>query len=172
MVQLGMNTNLYWIAGPWPGRLAVSPRPRGGGWLEEEIIAWSESGIDVVVSLLTREERNELDLNKEEELCQSHSISYFSFSIEDLGVPASRNEALNFVNMIERLLGEGRRIVIHCWGGIGRSGLIAACVLVSAGIEPETAIRLVSEARGMSVPQTAQQVQWVRDFADAAAMTR
>jgi protein-tyrosine phosphatase len=167
-----MNTNLYWIEGPWPGRLAVSPRPRGGEWLEDEILGWAESGVDVAVSLLIQEERSELDLNKEEEICRAHNISFFSFPIEDLGVPASRNEAVNFVNMLEHLLVEGHRIVVHCRGGIGRSGLIAASVLVTAGIEPETAIRLVSDARGISVPETAQQIQWVRDFADAAALTR
>ena len=167
-----MNTNLYWIEGPWPGRLAVSPRPRGGDWLEDEILGWAESGVDVAVSLLVQEERSVLDLNKEEEICRAQNISFFSFSIEDLGVPASRNEAVKFVNMLERLLVEGHCIVVHCRGGIGRSGLIAASLLVTGGIEPETAIRLVSDARGMSVPETAQQIQWVRDFADAAALTR
>lgn len=164
-----MNTNLYWIEGPWTGRLAISPRPRGGEWLDDEILAWSAAGIDVVVSFLTNDEMEELDLTEEERLCRAHNISFISFSIEDLGVPASRTEALNLVSMIERLLVAGHRVVIHCRGGIGRSGLIAASVLVSSGIEPDTAIRRVSDARGLSVPETAQQIQWVRDFAEAAA---
>lgn len=163
-----MNTKMYWIEGPWPGRLAISPRPRGGEWLKDEIRSWSQSGIDVVVSLLTRDEMKDLELNEEAELCRAHNISFISFSIEDLGVPASRSEALNLVSALERLLVEGHGIVIHCRGGIGRSGLLAASLLVSSGIEPEAAIGRVSDARGFSVPETAQQVQWVRDFADAA----
>jgi hypothetical protein len=47
-----MRTELYWVEGPWSGRLAIMPRPRGGDWLEEEIQSWRRSGIDVVVSLL------------------------------------------------------------------------------------------------------------------------
>lgn len=168
-----MNTQLYWVEGSWPGRLAISPRPRGGEWLEDEIRAWSQSGIDVVVSLLTCDEMKDLDLNEEAELCRAHSISFISFPIDDLSVPASRSEALSLVSAIERLLVEGHRIVIHCRGGIGRSGLLAASLLVSSGIEPEAALRQVSDARGFSVPETAQQIQWVRDFADTvAALTR
>ena len=35
-----MHTELYWIPGPWLGRLAIMPRPRGGDWLEDEIRSW------------------------------------------------------------------------------------------------------------------------------------
>ena len=164
-----MNTKLYWIEGPWPGRLAVSPRPRGGEWLEDEIRAWSLSGISVVVSLLTRDEMKELDLSDEEERCLASNISFISLPIEDLGVPASRDDAVNLITALERLLVEGHNVVIHCRGGIGRSGLLAASLLVASGIEPEAALQRVSSARGFSVPETPEQKQWVRDFAEASA---
>jgi protein-tyrosine phosphatase len=168
-----MTTEVYWIEGPWPGRLAISPRPRGGDWLEDEIRAWSQSGIDVVVSLLTSDETNDLDLDQEAALCRAHNLSFISFPIEDRRVPTSRNDALRLVNVIASLLVDGHNIVIHCRGGIGRSGLLAASLLVCAGFDAEEAIRRVSVARGFSVPETAQQIQWVRDFADAAtALTR
>jgi hypothetical protein len=35
-----MRPLIYWINTPWPGRLAIVPRPRGGDWLEEEVGAW------------------------------------------------------------------------------------------------------------------------------------
>lgn len=164
-----MTTETYWIEGPWPGRLAISPRPRGGDWLEDEIHAWSQSGIDVVVSLLTGDETNDLHLDDEAALCRAHNISFISFPIEDRSVPTSRDHALKLVSVIESLLVDGHNIVIHCRGGIGRSGLLAASLLVCAGIEPEEAIRRVSAARGLSVPETAEQIQWVRDFADTAS---
>jgi len=167
--QAVMNTKLYWIEGPWRGRLAVSPRPRGGDWLEDEIRAWSRSGISVVVSLLTSDEMKDLDLTDEAERCRVSNISFISLPIEDLGVPASREDALNVVTAIERLLVEGHNVVIHCRGGIGRSGLLGASLLVASGIEPEAALQRVSAARGFSVPETPEQKQWVRDFADAAA---
>src|SRR3954449_8644872 len=80
-----MRTELYWIEGPWPGRLAIMPRPRGGDWLEDEIQSWRRSGVDVVVSLLTREEIADLSLADEGELCRSNGIQFFSFAITDRG---------------------------------------------------------------------------------------
>src|SRR5438445_5914218 len=51
-----MRTELFWIKGPWPGRLAIMPRPRDGDWLENEIQSWRRSGVDVVFSLLMADE--------------------------------------------------------------------------------------------------------------------
>ena len=58
-------TQLYWITGPWAGRLAISARPRGGDWLEDEISAWQRAGVDTVVSLLTIDEERDLALERE-----------------------------------------------------------------------------------------------------------
>lgn len=41
----------YWVEGPWPGKLAILPRPRGDEWLRDEIQAWAHAHIDVIVSL-------------------------------------------------------------------------------------------------------------------------
>lgn len=48
-----MKAELFWIDGPWQGRLAVMPRPRGGDWLEDEIVSLNKMGISVLVSTLT-----------------------------------------------------------------------------------------------------------------------
>ena len=69
-----MRTTVYRIAGPWHGRLAIVPRPRGGDWLEEEVRSWREAGLDVMVSLLTYDENTELELCQEELLCRAQGI--------------------------------------------------------------------------------------------------
>ena len=51
-----MWTELYWVDGPWLGKLALAARPRGGDWLEDEMANWRRAGIDTVLSLLTPEE--------------------------------------------------------------------------------------------------------------------
>jgi hypothetical protein len=65
------------------------PRPCGGDWLEDEIQSWRQAGVDVVVSLLTREEQTELNLADEEALCRANGIEFGSFPIVDRGVPSS-----------------------------------------------------------------------------------
>ena len=53
----------YWIT----NQLAIVPRPRGGDWLEDEMDALREAGIDVVVSMLQENEASELGLQSEGE---------------------------------------------------------------------------------------------------------
>lgn len=83
----------YRIAGPWSGRLAIVPRPRGGDWLGEDVCSWQEAGLDVVVSLLTHDENTELELNREELLCRARGIQFYAYPIQDRGVPTSRKAA-------------------------------------------------------------------------------
>ena len=92
-----MRTKLYWIEGVHPGRLAIVPRPRGGDWLEDEVRSWRESGVDVVLSLLTSDEVVDLNVVAEEQLCRSNGIEFLSFSIPDRGVPASKDAAVELV---------------------------------------------------------------------------
>jgi len=160
-----MKTDAPWIEGPWRGRLAILPRPRGGDWLEDEIRAWRSAGADVIVSLLTSDEVDDLDLTQEARLCQANGIEFLSFPIVDRGVPASQRATLDLVKKLERLVTRGRSVAIHCRQGIGRSALIAACILVLAGINPEIAFRRAGSARGCSVPETPDQRQWVIEFA-------
>jgi protein-tyrosine phosphatase len=159
-----MRTALYWIDGPWLGRLAISSRPRGGDWLEDEIRSWQFADLDVIVSLLTSDEITDLDLVREAELCETHGLQFLSFPIVDRSVPSSRKGAADFVGKLEEVLIEGKRLMIHCRQGIGRSALIAACLLVLSGTDPETAFHQISAARGVAVPETPEQRKWVKDF--------
>jgi len=51
-----MPPDIFWIKAAGRGRLAVMPRPRGGDWLEDEILHLKRSGIGTLVSMLTPEE--------------------------------------------------------------------------------------------------------------------
>ena len=160
----------YLIEGPWPGRLAIVPRPRGGDWLENEVRAWKKMGFDVVVSLLTTDELDELGLADEADLSRAQGLQFCEFPIPDLGIPKSSAAARELVDNLRSDLDVGKQIAIHCRQGIGRSGLIAAGVLIVSGVEPELSIRQVSAARGLSVPETAEQREWVLELArDSAA---
>ncbi len=160
-----MRTELYWIDGPWLGQLAISSRPRGGDWLEDEVRSWLQSSLDIIVSLLTDDEIADLELAQEAELCQAHGLQFLAFPIVDRSAPSSRRDTLDFVRKLAHALAEGKSLVIHCRQGIGRAALIAACFLILSGADPETAFRRVSAARGVSVPETPEQQKWVIEFA-------
>lgn len=156
-----MYTELYWIKGPWPGRLAISARPRGGDWLQDELKRWRSAGLDIVVSLLTPDEEEALDLQSEEQFCRHSGLDFRSFPIVDRSVPSPEVKGLPLIEQLDHELTQGKNIVIHCRQGIGRSGMIAAGILVARGIQAEVAMQRVGEARGVEVPETIRQRIWV-----------
>ena len=162
-----MRTMVYWIEGPWSGRLAIVPRPRGGDWLEEEVRSWKEAGLDVVVSLLTQDENIELELNQEEFLCQAQDIQFYAYPIQDRVPPASRKATTELVQKLERVLESGKSVAVHCRQGIGRSSLIAALLLVSEGIDSAFALARISQERGRTVPDTIEQSNWIKSLEDS-----
>ncbi len=164
-----MTTQLPTIEGPWSGRLVVSPRPRGGDWLDDEMAAWHAAGIGTVVSLLTKGEEEEMELTREAAAAQAQGMRFLSLPIEDRSVPASRAETSALVAEISRALARGDNVVIHCRGGFGRAPLIAASVLSTVGISPDLAFKRIGAVRHSIVPETDQQREWVRAFAAEAA---
>jgi len=159
-----MNPDVFWIPGPWPGRLAVVTRPRGGDWLDDEASGWRRAGVDVVVSLLETEEAVQLELAGEGEAAESKGMQFISFPIPDRGIPSSTTASLGLVKDIAKALDQGKNVAVHCRQGIGRSGLVATGVLMASGMPVEAALNVVSTARGLTVPETPAQLQWVRQL--------
>src|SRR5215831_14148883 len=134
-----MKSEIHWVSGPWPGKLALAARPRGGDWLEDEISAWQRADIQTVFSLLTPDEEAELDLAQEARTAQAQGMTFVSFPIPDRSVPGS--QLTTALAQLDAELMAGRNVVLHCRQGIGRTGLVAACLLISKGLDAETAIQ-------------------------------
>lgn len=166
-----ISTPLYWHPGPWPGKLAMASRPRGGDWLNDELRAWRKSGVDTILSLLTESEEEDLDLVEERRLALANGMDFLSFPIEDRQVPTSASELSATLENIECDLRAGRNVLLHCRQGIGRTGLVAACLLVRNGIDPESAIVQLTKSRGFQIPETVTQRHWIDTFAHTLSAT-
>lgn len=160
-----MQAKVFWVAGPWRGRLGILPRPRGGDWLGDETTAWREAGIDMVVSLLEPEEEAQLVLEGEAAAAAASGIDFRPFPIPDRGVPASRESVAELANDVVDALDIGKNVAVHCRQGIGRSGMIVAGVIVAAGQDLTTALKTIRESRGLEVPETEEQQRWLSEFA-------
>src|SRR5579875_3719670 len=156
-----MRADLYWIPTPWPGKLAIGPRPRGGDWLPDEIASWRRAHIDTVMSLLTEAENQALDLTHEPAEVTRQRLLFRSLPIEDRQTPTSVDAAAAAIDELAKHLASGKNVLIHCRQGIGRAGLIAATLLVAAGQAPGEAITAVSTARDIPIPETPEQHQWI-----------
>jgi protein-tyrosine phosphatase len=160
--------NLDWIKASGL-QLAIVPRPRGGDWLQDDLRSLKAAGIDVLVSLLTQAEADELGLSSEAQDCKEVGIRFLTFPIEDRSVP---NSATAFSKFTEQVDSEARKhcaIGIHCRAGIGRSSLFAACLLAQHGYEPTAAFEVIAQARGRAVPDTDEQRRWVEQWIESSS---
>src|SRR5487761_1556315 len=112
-------SKVYWVGGPWPGKLAIAARPRGGEWLEDEIADWERHGVKTVLSLLTTEEQQELDLENESAEAKAHGMVFWAYAIRDREVPDSENSLTKILEQVDKELSSGRNVIVHCRQGIG-----------------------------------------------------
>src|SRR5215510_3146912 len=167
-----MLTRFFWVEGGWPGRFVLSARPRGDDWLEDDLANWKLKGIDVVVSLLTPEEEENLGLKNEAAAVKKQNMDFFSFPIQDLQVPRSGTALTKTLEEINAKLSSGKNVIVHCRQGIGRTGMVSACLLVTRGWSPSAAVEYLSTLRGTAVPETPEQRSWIDHFAATLAGTK
>lgn len=97
-------------------------------------------------------------------------IRWFHLPIVDVWVPDNvfEEEWETTGEELRQILREGGRIVVHCRGGLGRTGLVAARLLIEFGMAPQEAIRRVRAARPGAI-QTREQENYVRRCAMSSA---
>lgn len=167
-----MRSDAYWIEGPWPGRLAIVPRPRGGDWLNDEAAGLRRLGINAVVSMLTSDEEIELGLAAEKDEVAASGAAFVAIPVTDRGTPTSFEEFAEGLAPVFDMLAHGKTVAVHCRQGIGRAAMATICLLIVGGVDVEHAIRTVSDARGFPTPETPEQRRWVADFADSLSAAR
>jgi protein-tyrosine phosphatase len=116
--------------------------------------------------MLEPSEARALKLENEELICVANQMVFLNFPVVDRSVPESLDEVFEFVRRLVGFNRLNKRVAIHCFAGIGRSSLIACCLLVLQGIDVDDAFLTISRARGFPVPDTAEQINWAYSFAE------
>lgn len=163
-----MSAEIYWTN----EFLATMPHPLGGDKLEGEIRSLKQAGVDIIVSMLEDHEISRLGLEKEVAICIENEIIYANFPILDRTTPRSFEDVHQFVKELLEQIRQNKKIAIHCFAGIGRSSLIACCLLVLQGADVDDAFGAISKARGYPVPDTIDQLNWAYTFAEKYGETR
>ena len=160
------------------GRLGVTfaPGKRSAGivsrvvWdrdLDTDLAALrDEYGTDVLVSLIEDHELELLGIPDLVERAEGHGMRVRRFAIRDVSAP-KRDEAPAFDDVVEQTYGDlsaGRNVTVHCRGGRGRAGLVAACLVVRHGASARDAIARVRSARRGAI-ETSEQERFVEAFA-------
>ncbi|MEO1114709.1 MAG: protein-tyrosine phosphatase family protein [Pseudomonadota bacterium] len=138
------------------------PKP-SSDWLRDDLGKLREFGVSRLVSMLTLDEINELGLQEEPKVSRELGLDFTNLGVPDRTVPEA-GKVSELVASIRKDLRHDLGVAIHCRAGIGRSGLTAACVLVSEGMDADEAMDLVTESRGVKTPDTQEQAEFVRNF--------
>jgi hypothetical protein len=160
-------SRLYWINQFAQGNLAIMAAPKPGIPLDEVVLGWKSEGIDVVVSMVEDAEIPGLG-EAEAVVCGELDIEFVRFPMRDKTVPLSSDAIAAVARQLAGDISAGRSVAIHCRAGIGRSTTLAACVLISLGSDGAAALDMIADARGVEVPETEEQRQWILSFAQAS----
>jgi len=141
-------------------------RGQTGDWyrdLDLDINAISQWRADAVVTLIERHEFTLLRVPGLGEAVEAAGIQWHHLPIRDGSVPDDLFETLWVYSghRLRSMLAAGGRVLVHCQGGLGRSGMIAARLLVEMGIKADDAIRRVRNARPGTIETSAQE-EYVR----------
>ena len=90
------------------GQAGCGSRPRGGDWLKDDISRWKHAHIDGVLSLLTAEEEQDLDLRNEAKEVRAQGLRFTSFPIPDRQIPKSESKLAEILEGVTRDLSAGR----------------------------------------------------------------
>jgi len=136
-----------------------------GRWdrdLGEDLKAIKSWGATTVVTLIEDHEFAMLHVENLGNAVKAMGMEWIHLPIVDVSVPDERFEKgwLTVGPKLHARLDAGERILIHCRGGIGRSGLVASLILKERGVQPDIAIRRTRTARPKAV-ETPEQEAYV-----------
>jgi len=155
--------------------LTIAPGKQGPGltayWkrdLETDLARLKELGVTVLAPLLTDEELETLGISGYVDAARSQGLEVLRFPFPDGGVPEGHAELDGFLVRLAARLHADEAVVVHCRGGLGRAGLVCACLLLHLG-ECRTGPDAVARIRGTRsarAVETREQERFVDEHAD------
>lgn len=154
--------NCYWVS---EGRLLAGeyPRDKDDELSRRKIDALVRAGITAFIDL-TRDDDRLLPYAS-----FLHDATHHRFPVRDVSTPDSPELTKAILDTIDRTIDQGGAAYVHCWGGVGRTGVIVGCWLARHGYEGGAALARLHElwlhcpksAWRRKSPETGEQEQYV-----------
>lgn len=145
------------------GRIGLCPLPGRGGDLEGDLAVVADWGPDLLVAMTEASETGGSAVGAAGTLLQNRGIERTVWPVRDFGVPddAARAAWPALSRRIHLVLDRGGRVLFHCHGGRGRSGMAVLRVLVERGCGAGEALARLRAVRPGAV-ETGEQEKWAR----------
>ncbi len=163
----GKNRNYYWVlqdqflAGEYPRNLDELSS-------HEKIESLVSAGVSAFIDLTEEDEGLEPYAYL---LGKFEGVSHQRFPIRDMSVPATNELTARVLDAIDMHIHQKRVVYLHCWGGIGRTGVVVGCWLSRHGWRGEKALRRLQElwkqcpkSAYTDSPQTSEQVRYIVEW--------
>ena len=143
-----------------------------GAKMQSETIAklqWvAHEQIDVIIDLTTPADR----LEPYADLLPIYAprATHYSFPIKDMGIP-SPAQLLAILDTITHAVAARKRVYIHCWGGIGRTGTVVACWYIRNALSATDALATLAQVRSgleRTSPEVVDQFTFVQQWQEPA----
>jgi len=138
------------------GRIAGMRQPGSLYPLARDLADLKSAGIETIVSLT--------EISLDQSLLVQSGMTYLQVPILDFH-PPNLSDINQVISFTRSSIAARRAVVIHCTAGLGRTGTMLACWLVSEGVTPGNAIFKVRSLRPGSI-ETSEQEQIIFDYAD------
>jgi len=140
--------------------------------MRQRLIAFVRGGFDTFIDLTKAGEREPYapTLLEEAEYYRL-AVTHQRFSIGDLSTPKA-DQMRVILETIQNALEAGRKVYLHCWAGVGRTGTTVGCYLVRQGMSGEQALAHLTKIYKTSTqslyydrtPETEEQVKFILNW--------
>ncbi len=157
----GVNGRIGMCACPG-GRRLRQPDYRPKEDLDQDLAAITALKFSGLVTLLEESEIQYMGLDILPIEVRRHDLWWKHLPIKDMAIPNPIFEQRWKLESpaLHESLRRGEHLILHCWAGLGRSGMIAARLLVEFGLDPPAAVLRVRDARPGAI-QTRPQEKYV-----------
>ena len=120
------------------------------------IVHW---GAEALITLIEQKEFTLLKVEGLEAAVRDTGLPWFHIPIVDVSIPDARFERgwAREGPVLRRILRRNGKVVLHCRGGLGRAGIVAARLLVELGTPAAEAIAQVRARRPGAIETLAQE---------------
>lgn len=141
--------------------IALSPLP-SSKFLDQDIQLLRSNQITNVITLVQTKELESANLNHFFDQLEQKGIQSYHFPIEDFGIP-SHEQMDSIYHTLASMLEKGENTLIHCKGGLGRSGTVMAAFAKNyvKEVDPITYVR---EIRGKEAIENQQQESFIGQY--------
>ncbi|MCU7846064.1 MAG: dual specificity protein phosphatase family protein [Candidatus Thiodiazotropha sp. (ex Monitilora ramsayi)] len=139
---------------PDKGKLIFTPCPGTKGVaLQTSVDQLKHAGASAVITMMLNDELNEIGVVELPACVQRSGMQWYQMPVEDDAAPTNTFQSRWLENrgQIMALLDRGETIAVHCRGGSGRTGFMAATILSDLGIGEDKATEMIRSLRPNSL---------------------